>query len=104
MRIATDNGSSHDDTFAEILVRVGNSGQIVASNMRSQSRKHDLAEEKLADLVRRALVSPMKRRSTRPNKASKEARLDPDCLVHSHTRNAEMGRRVKRKRGLSKYP
>jgi ribosome-associated protein len=50
--------------------------RVVASDMRSQSRNRDLAEERLADLVRRALIIPRKRRPTRPTKASKEARLE----------------------------
>ncbi len=50
--------------------------RIVASEMRSQARNRDLAEEKLADIVRRALVIPRKRRPTRPTTASKEARLE----------------------------
>jgi ribosome-associated protein len=50
--------------------------RVVASDMRSQSRNRDLAEERLADLVRRALVVPRKRRPTKPTRASKEARLD----------------------------
>jgi ribosome-associated protein len=50
--------------------------RVVASDLRSQSRNRDLAEERLADLVRRALVIPKKRRPTRPSKASKEARLE----------------------------
>jgi len=50
--------------------------RVVASDMRSQSRNRDLAEERLADLVRRALVIPKQRRPTRPTKASKEARLE----------------------------
>jgi ribosome-associated protein len=50
--------------------------RVVASDMRSQSRNRELAEERLADLVRRALVIPRKRRATRPTRAAKEARLD----------------------------
>ncbi len=50
--------------------------RVVASDMRSQSRNRELAEERLAELVRRALLVPRKRRPTRPTKASKEARLD----------------------------
>jgi ribosome-associated protein len=50
--------------------------RIVASDMRSQVRNRDLAEERLAETVRRALVVPKKRRPTRPTRASKEARLD----------------------------
>jgi ribosome-associated protein len=63
------------DRLASRLTTEG-SIRIVASDMRSQSRNRDLAEEKLADLVRRALVIPKKRRPTRPTKASKEARLE----------------------------
>jgi ribosome-associated protein len=50
--------------------------RVVASDMRSQSHNRELAEERLADLVRRALVIPRKRRATKPTRAAKEARLD----------------------------
>ncbi len=50
--------------------------RVVASDMRSQSRNRELAEERLADLVRRALIVPKKRRATKPTRAAKEARLD----------------------------
>ena len=50
--------------------------RIVASDMRSQSRNRDLAEERLAEIVRRALVVPRKRRPTKPTRAAKEARLE----------------------------
>ncbi len=50
--------------------------RVVASDMRSQTRNRELAEERLADLVRRALIVPKKRRATRPTRASKEARLE----------------------------
>ena len=50
--------------------------RVVASDMRSQSRNRDLAEERLVDLVRRALIVPKKRRATKPTRASKEVRLE----------------------------
>lgn len=50
--------------------------RVVASDMRSQSRNRDLAEERLAETVRRALIVPRKRRATKPTRAAKEARLD----------------------------
>ena len=50
--------------------------RVVASDMRSQIRNRELAEERLADLVRRALIVPKKRRATKPTKASREARLE----------------------------
>jgi len=50
--------------------------RVVASDMRSQSRNRDLAEERLTDLVRRALIVPRKRKPTKPTRAAKEARLE----------------------------
>ncbi|MFL5468501.1 MAG: alternative ribosome rescue aminoacyl-tRNA hydrolase ArfB [Gemmatimonadaceae bacterium] len=50
--------------------------RVVASDMRSQSRNRELAEERLAELVRRALVVPRKRKPTKPSRAAKEARLE----------------------------
>jgi ribosome-associated protein len=72
------------DKLASRLTTEG-SVRIVASDMRSQSRNRNLAEEKLADLVRRALVVPKKRKATRPSKASKEARLE-EKKRRSHTK------------------
>ena len=72
------------DRLASRLTTEG-SVRVVASDMRSQSRNRNLAEERLADLVRRALVIPKKRRPTRPTKASKEARLD-EKKRRSHTK------------------
>jgi len=57
--------------------------RVVASDMRSQSRNRDLAEERLAELVRRALVVPRKRKATKPTRAAKEARLEAKKR-HSH--------------------
>jgi ribosome-associated protein len=50
--------------------------RVVASDLRSQSRNRDLAEERLADLVRRSLIVPRKRKPTKPTRAAKEARLE----------------------------
>ena len=50
--------------------------RVVATDMRSQTRNRELAEERLVDLVRRALIVPKKRRATKPTHASREARLE----------------------------
>ncbi|HJQ52849.1 MAG TPA: alternative ribosome rescue aminoacyl-tRNA hydrolase ArfB [Gemmatimonadaceae bacterium] len=50
--------------------------RVVASDMRSQSRNREIAEERLADVVRRALVVRRKRKPTKPTRAAKEARLE----------------------------
>ena len=49
---------------------------IVARESRSQEQNRRAAEERLLELVRRALIAPKKRHATRPTRASKERRLD----------------------------
>jgi ribosome-associated protein len=48
---------------------------IQARRFREQARNRDDARERLAELVRAALVAPKKRLATRPTRASKERRL-----------------------------
>jgi ribosome-associated protein len=55
---------------AEGMVRV------VASDRRSQSQNREAAAERLAKIVRQALVVPRKRRPTKPTAASREQRLN----------------------------
>ena len=50
--------------------------RVVASDSRSQRQNRERAEERLADLVRRALVVPKARRPTKPSRAAKQARLE----------------------------
>ena len=49
---------------------------IDAREHRTQSQNREEARERLADLIRRALVRPKRRRRTRPTMASKQRRLD----------------------------
>jgi len=49
---------------------------ITARTSRSQERNRAEARERLADLIRRALIEPVQRHKTRPTRASKERRLD----------------------------
>jgi len=49
---------------------------IRAEAHRSQARNREEARERLADLIRRALVAPKKRIKTRPTLASKRRRLE----------------------------
>lgn len=84
-----------DEERARLLSKLGSklttegSIRVVASDMRSQSRNRELAEERLAELVRRALVIPRKRRPTRPTRASKEARLDEKKRQSSKKRDRQ---------------
>ncbi len=63
---------------ARLSSRLSDDGElrVVASDTRSQLQNRELAEARLADLVRRALVVPKPRKKTRPSRAAKQARLD----------------------------
>ena len=58
--------------------RVTDAGEIliVARAHRSQEQNRREAEERLCDLIRRALIVPKKRHATKPTRASKERRLE----------------------------
>jgi len=68
--------------------RVTDAGEllIVARETRSQEQNRRIAEERLIDLVRRALVVPKKRHATRPTRASRERRLDSKSRTQQNKR------------------
>jgi ribosome-associated protein len=74
--------------LAKLAARLDSEGmvRVVASDRRSQAQNRAAAEERLATIVKRALVVPKKRRPTRPTASSREQRL------------AEKKRRGERKR------
>jgi ribosome-associated protein len=49
---------------------------IIAQSHRTQARNRQDALDRLLDLIRRAAVAPIKRRPTRPTKASRERRIE----------------------------
>lgn len=49
--------------------------RVVASDRRSQQQNREAAEERLAELIRRALTVPKARKKTKPPRAAKEKRL-----------------------------
>jgi ribosome-associated protein len=49
---------------------------IIAQRHRTQARNRADARERLIDLIRRAATLPIKRRATRPTKASRERRIE----------------------------
>ncbi|MCC6931498.1 MAG: aminoacyl-tRNA hydrolase [Gemmatimonadaceae bacterium] len=71
-----------DDERARVVEKLGarldaeGRVRVVASDTRSQRQNRELAETRLAELVRRALHVPRKRKATRPTRASQERRLD----------------------------
>ncbi|MHB8837862.1 MAG: alternative ribosome rescue aminoacyl-tRNA hydrolase ArfB [Gemmatimonadaceae bacterium] len=61
--------------------------RVVASDTRSQRQNRALAEERLAALVRRALVVRRARKKTRPTRASVERRLTGKKLAGEKKRD-----------------
>jgi ribosome-associated protein len=59
---------------------------ILARNHRSQERNRREAEERLIDLIRRALVTPKARRPTKPTRAARERRLEQKARQRSTKR------------------
>ena len=74
--------------------RLNDAGEllIVARESRSQEQNRRNAEDKLLDLVRRALIAPRKRHATKPTRASKERRLETKARKQ---RNKRLRSRVK---------
>lgn len=58
--------------------RMTNEGVLVidARSHRTQSQNREDARERLADLIRRSLVRPKRRKKTRPGLAAKQRRID----------------------------
>jgi ribosome-associated protein len=63
--------------LAALAARLTGDGDLIMASdaHRSQRRNLEAARERLADLVRRALVPPKPRKATRPTAASREKRL-----------------------------
>jgi ribosome-associated protein len=83
LRFALDrNTSLRADVKARLRALAGNrmtdAGEllIVSRETRSQEQNRRNAEQRLVDLVRRALIAPKKRHATKPTRASKERRLE----------------------------
>lgn len=76
------NSTLRDDVKARLRAlagrRVTDDGEllIVARESRSQEQNRRHAEQRLVELVRRALVPPKQRHATRPTRASRERRLE----------------------------
>jgi ribosome-associated protein len=58
-----------------VTARLGPTVRVVVDDERSQARNRTLARERLADMLRAALVPPRRRIATRPSRRSHERRL-----------------------------
>jgi ribosome-associated protein len=67
--------SLSDAQRARLIVRAGSRVVAVAQDERSQTRNRELALERLAERLARALMVPRSRRATRPSTAERTRRL-----------------------------
>lgn len=87
------SGSLSDEQRSRIREKLGSrldadgNLRVVASAYRSQTRNRQDAEERLAALVRRALVVPKHRKKTRPSRAAVQSRLDEKRRKSEKKRN-----------------
>ncbi len=74
---ASLNDADRARLSTRLASRLSDEGElrVVASDTRSQLQNRELAEARLTDTVRRALLIPKPRKKTRPTRAAKEARL-----------------------------
>ena len=83
LRLDLDKTAAIDESVKSRLRRLAGSrldaeGQlvIVSQLTRDQARNLEDARQKLAELIRTALLPPKKRRPTRPSRAARQRRLD----------------------------
>jgi len=83
LRFDVRNSPSLTDDIAMRLVRLAGRRMtkdgvlvIIAQNHRTQERNRQEARDRLIALIRQATVAPVKRRPTRPTKASRERRIE----------------------------
>ena len=76
-RSATVTDDERERLLSKLAARLDAEGfvRVVASARRSQQQNREEAEQRLAQLVRQALVVPKKRKKTKPGRAAKEKRL-----------------------------
>lgn len=82
LRFDVLNSSLPDDVKLRLMLLAGSrltdEGVLLIDSRahRTQAQNRDAARERLAELVRKALVRPKARRKTKPSKAARQQRLD----------------------------
>jgi len=79
--------------LAKLASRLDGEGnvRVVSSEMRSQLQNRTRAEQRLAQLIAKALVVPKARKRTKPSRAAKENRLQEKKKQSERKRNRRSG-------------
>ena len=82
-----------DYLLSRVASRLDGEGnvRVVASEFRSQRQNREAAEQRLVELLRRALVVQKKRKATKPSRAAKAKRLDEKRKNSEKKRNRRTG-------------
>ena len=97
LRFDIHKSSLPDEVKQQLLTqsdrRISRAGIIIikAQQYRSQEKNRDAALQRLAELIRKAVAVPKKRRPTRPTAGSKKRRLDQKT---QHGRHKALRRKV----------
>jgi ribosome-associated protein len=75
-RVLSEEVKARLRTLSGRRLTAGGAILILARNHRTQERNRREAEQRLAELIRRALIAPKARKRTRPTRASTERRLE----------------------------
>lgn len=60
----------------QLVAELGRTVRVVADDKRSQTRNRDIAQQRLAQRIREALIVAKPRRATKPSRGSQRRRLD----------------------------
>jgi ribosome-associated protein len=75
LRFRVAESSLPEDTRAKLVARLGEVVEVQAGESRSQHRNRQMARDRLAERITRALREPRTRRATGRTRASRERRL-----------------------------
>lgn len=91
-RSAALDDAARARVLAKLSSRIDAEGgvRVVASDSRSQRQNRVAAEERLVDLLRKALIVPKKRKKTKPSRAAKEKRLEEKKMVGEKKRRRRL--------------
>ncbi len=76
IRFDVEASTLPDEVRVKLASRLGTLVEVTASDSRSQWRNRELARERLAERLERALADPKPRKKTKPSRRARQQRLD----------------------------
>ncbi len=76
LRFDVESSSLPEEIRSKLARRLGTIVEVTASDTRSQWRNREIARDRLASRLERALADPKPRKKTKPSKRAREQRLE----------------------------